>query len=103
MLIGRFVLVIWKGSVMGPSSGGDHLCGCASASAKLGSLCGKLPGVPFMAVTATATQSDISALQQALRCHENKVGVQLFVDPFSCPNLHLTVVSRRALAATTIC
>ena len=47
-----------------------------------------------MAVTATATQSDISALQDALRCHVNKVGLPLFVDPFSRPNLHLIVVPK---------
>ena len=27
----------------------------------------------------------------ALKSHENEVGVQLFVDPFSRPNLHLIV------------
>ena len=63
------------------------LC-CRPAYAKLGSLRKKLPGVPFMAVTAT--QNDISALQ-----HENRVGVQLFVDPLSRPNLHATAVAKQ--------
>lgn len=54
----------------------------------------KLPGVPFMALTASATPVVLADIQVVLQCHTNQQGCAVYRAPSARPNLTLRVVAK---------